>query len=230
MELLDIFPSFLTLGFLWKIAWGMGSLKLLFCGRVSQGGGRWETRTGRPLLGSVWSLLMNLAPDLSSGIRRNALAGFTPPDGSPNLSLRRFLQVLHASILVKNTEKWSILATFSSLQKLDVDAECTMLTRGLIQRDIIYSKVEKCQETKVVTQDKLSRCARPHRKRNDKTKEKQAESQNYILGISKVDIYLKSKWSRGWAMCALLSDALAIGISLHGSDIFWESQHRKEVQ
>ena len=50
--------------------------------------------------------------------------------------------------------------------------------------------MEKCQETKVVTQDKLSRCARPHRKRNDKAKEKQAESQNYILGLSKVDIYL----------------------------------------
>ena len=104
--------------------------------RASQGGGRWETRTGRPLLGSVWSLLTNLAPYLSSGIMRNALSGFTPPDGSPTLYLRRFLQVLHASILVKNTEKWPTLATFSSLQKLDVDAKCTMLTGGLIQRDI----------------------------------------------------------------------------------------------
>lgn len=50
--------------------------------------------------------------------------------------------------------------------------------------------MEKCQETKVVTQDKLSRRARSHRKRNNKTKGKQAEPQNYILGISKADIYL----------------------------------------
>ena len=50
--------------------------------------------------------------------------------------------------------------------------------------------MEKCQEANVVTQDKLSRCARYHRKRNNKTKEKQAESQNHILGISKVDTYL----------------------------------------
>lgn len=66
---------------------------------------------GRPLLGSVCFLLMNLTPDLSSDIIRNALvSGFTPRDGSPNLSLRRFLQVLYASILVKNTEKWPTLA------------------------------------------------------------------------------------------------------------------------
>ena len=51
--------------------------------------------------------------------------------------------------------------------------------------------MEKCQETNV-TQDKLSGCARSHRKRNNKTKEKQAESQNYILGISKVDINLNA--------------------------------------
>lgn len=36
--------------------------------------------------------------------------------------------------------------------------------------------MEKCQKTKVVTQDKLSRHARSHRKRNNETKEKQART------------------------------------------------------
>lgn len=67
-----------------------------------------------------------------------------------------------------------------------------------------------------------------YRKKEEKYKEKQAQSWKYIFRISKVGIQLNGAvFNWGWTTSVPLSVTLATGISLGGNDILWENQHVK---